>query len=153
MPTGSPRPVRARCTSWTLSSRASGHIPLRCFTAFSMTFIERPGGTLYLFSAAQWPPGISAPLLISGYGTMQCEQNHSRGPLASPAIWSHVAKHVPDGSYIGLPPSKETATMHEAKRASHLFGKSPGVAANAPSMVAGGSRGLGYIGGKSGISP
>ena len=63
-PTGSPGPVRAGCLvdteqPWTLSSRALGHIALRCFiamrcfTAFSMTCIGRPGGTVYLLSAAQ----------------------------------------------------------------------------------------------------
>ena len=72
MPTDLPRSVHAAGTSWTPSSRALGHIALRCFTAFSMTPIEGSRGTLYLFSS-NGRPGY--PLLIPGYKTARCEYN------------------------------------------------------------------------------
>ncbi len=49
----------------------------------------------YVFSVLEWPPGISALLLIPGYRTARCEQTHSRGPLASPACWGTAFPSAP----------------------------------------------------------
>ena len=73
MPKGSPRPVRAGCTFWTPSSRPLGHIALRCFTAFSMTCIERPGGTPYLFSGLYGQRGDPGSAALGRLGRDDCE--------------------------------------------------------------------------------